>query len=93
MASGTRVSFLGGLGEIGRNMAVLEIDGKRVDKLLVQRIPLKAGGNEQGAHPPSAGSLHRAGCEDGWVGSVTGPAGFTFFLSSPVPLRGRLRVS
>lgn len=28
MADGTRVSFLGGLGEIGRNMAVLEIDGK-----------------------------------------------------------------
>ncbi|WP_455243996.1 hypothetical protein, partial [Petrachloros mirabilis] len=26
-----------------------------------------------GAHPPAAGSLHRAGCEDGWAGRRQAP--------------------
>ena len=56
-------------------------------------FPSVGGWRRSQTQPHAAGSLHRAGCEYGWVGSVTGPAGFTFFLSSLVPLRGWLRAS
>ena len=39
------------------------------------------------------GPYYRAGCDYGWIGSVTGPDGFTFFLSSPVPFHGWHRAS
>jgi len=39
------------------------------------------GGADLGARPPAAGSLHRAGCEDGRAGSRQDP-----FISSPPPL-------
>src|SRR6185295_5542232 len=41
-----------------------------------------AGDSEQGAYPPAAGSLHRAGCEDGEAPcSLSGPAS-----STPLPI-------
>src|SRR6267143_4517761 len=35
-----------------------------------------AGGVDLGAQPPAAGSLHRAGCEAGWVGRRQDPRPF-----------------
>jgi hypothetical protein len=84
-----------------RSCALREQDGRAggalclfifVDSSFVSSSLHKASGwHRSGSQPPAAGSLHRAGCEDGWVRSATGPAGFTSFLSSPVPLRGWLR--
>src|SRR6267378_3472257 len=65
----------------------LEDTGKAISVLPAYLISgsSTAGGADLGARPPAAGSLPRAGCEDGRAGwSATGPA-----LSLPYPCQFR----
>jgi hypothetical protein len=45
-------------------------------------IGVSTGGAELGARPPAAGSLHRAGCEDGRAGQRQDPSIYTGHFSS-----------
>ena len=65
-----------------------------VDSSFVSSPFHEAGGwRRSQTQPHGAGPHTGRGVSTAGFGSVTGPAGFTFFLSSPAPLRGWLRGS
>lgn len=68
----------------------------RVHRALFPPLPSLArrdltGGADLGARPPAAGSLHRAGCEDGRAGQRQDPfISSLFSFLAGVPIRARV---